>query len=62
MTTRGRYSHRQDVQIRVVGTPGQVARKVTQLAQVLTITHQSRQVPRSDESGLVTVYLDVRDD
>lgn len=67
MTARGRYSKPRVpdpdlVQVRLVGTTAQVQQAIGRLAHVLTIVHQSRELPRREEQGRVAVHVEVRTD
>lgn len=47
-------------QIRVIGTPEEVAGIISRLNHVVTVTARSRQIPRRDEPGRVAVHLEIR--
>lgn len=55
--TRGRGALRP--QVRVIGTPAEVAAIISRISHVIDVAGKSRQVPRRDEHGRVSVYLEI---
>ncbi|WP_433445690.1 hypothetical protein [Nonomuraea sp. CA-141351] len=48
--------------IHIIGTPSDVDAAFARLAHVLNVVTRSKQIPRREEEGQVTIYLTVRVD